>query len=75
MLSPLSCRCSTETSAPCWEPRWAVTVVVTVAIGLQWALPSRFCLQPQWLLPALDAVLLCGLIVGNPSRIEPGARG
>ncbi|MGW2959114.1 hypothetical protein ACWDGI_11610 [Streptomyces sp. NPDC001220] len=56
------------------EPRWAVTAVILVAVVLQLALPHRLALQPYWALPALELVLLAGLIVGNPRRVEPRTR-
>ncbi|MEU2618198.1 hypothetical protein ABZ642_08500 [Streptomyces sp. NPDC007157] len=56
------------------EPRWAVTAVILLAVVLQLALPHRLALQPYWALPALELVLLAGLIVGNPRRVEPRTR-
>ncbi|MFJ8489942.1 hypothetical protein ACIRBZ_16475 [Streptomyces sp. NPDC094038] len=56
------------------EPRWAVTAVILVAITLQLMLPHRLAFQPYWLLPVLEVVLLAGVIVGNPRRVEPRTR-
>ncbi|MFG2956561.1 hypothetical protein ACGF5O_22920 [Streptomyces sp. NPDC048291] len=56
------------------EPRWAVTAVILVAITLQLMLPHRLAFQPYWLLPVLEVVLLGGVIVGNPRRVEPRTR-
>ncbi|WP_089106892.1 hypothetical protein [Streptomyces hyaluromycini] len=56
------------------EPRWAVTAVILVAIALQLMLPHRLAFQPYWALPVLEAVLLAGLIAGNPRRVEPRTR-
>ncbi|MGW7238534.1 hypothetical protein [Streptomyces sp. NPDC054804] len=56
------------------EPRWAVTAVILVAVALQLTLPHRLALQPYWALPALELVLLAGLIIGNPRRVEPRTR-
>ncbi|MFE3167865.1 hypothetical protein [Streptomyces sp. NPDC059224] len=56
------------------EPRWAVTAVILVAVGLQLALPHRLALQPYWALPALELALLAGLVAGNPRRVEPRTR-
>jgi uncharacterized membrane protein len=53
------------------EPRWPVTLVTIVAIGLQFPLPGRLALlHPAWLLPVLQAVLLLALLAANPKRIE-----
>ncbi|MEU2422028.1 hypothetical protein ABZ619_13545 [Streptomyces sp. NPDC007851] len=56
------------------EPRWAVTAVILVAVAIQLMLPHRLALQPYWVLPVLEIVLLAGLIAGNPRRVEPRTR-
>ncbi|MFJ9818418.1 hypothetical protein ACIRU3_24770 [Streptomyces sp. NPDC101151] len=56
------------------EPRWAVTAVILVAVALQLMLPHRLALQPFWVLPVLELVLLAGLIAANPRRVEPRTR-
>ncbi|GAA1269154.1 hypothetical protein GCM10009665_67110 [Kitasatospora nipponensis] len=55
----------TETEA---EQRWAVTVVILCAIGLQFTLPARLSIHPRWLLPALEVGLLVALAAMNPHR-------
>ncbi|OIJ64399.1 DUF1345 domain-containing protein [Streptomyces mangrovisoli] len=66
--------------APAWrratrgEPRWAVTAVIAIAVGLQTLVPHRLAFQPYWALPALEVVLLAGLVAANPRRVEPRAR-
>lgn len=63
-------------AVPAWrsstrgERRWMVTSAVAVAIVLQLALPHRLVLPPWWLLPGIGAVLLAGLVLVNPTRIE-----
>jgi uncharacterized membrane protein len=52
------------------EPRWPVSLAVLVAIALQLSLPQRFAVHPRWLLPAAEFVLLIGLIIANPRRIN-----
>jgi uncharacterized membrane protein len=47
-----------------------VSFVVLVAIGLQLTLPGRLALHPVWLLPAVEGILLIGLVVANPKRIN-----
>jgi len=64
------------TIVPAWrrvtqgEPRWPVSLAVLVAIGLQVALPGRVATHPRWLLPGVEAVLLAGIVVANPTRIS-----
>lgn len=52
------------------EPRWPVTLGVLLAIALQLALPDRYALQPRYLLPVLEVLLLGGLIAANPVRFQ-----
>jgi uncharacterized membrane protein len=52
------------------EPRWPVSVAILAAVAMQLALPSRVALHPRGLLPGLEAVLLVGLVVANPRRID-----
>ncbi|MGH9302551.1 MAG: hypothetical protein ACRD0I_09335 [Acidimicrobiales bacterium] len=52
------------------EARPPVAVAVAIAILLQVVLPDRLVFKPTWLLPVLEAVLLIGLIVSDPRRIE-----
>jgi uncharacterized membrane protein len=52
------------------EHRWHMAAAVAVAVVLQWSLPPRFAVPPSWLLPALGAGLLIGLVVASPGRID-----
>jgi len=69
-----------EACTPAWlrptagEPRWPVMIAVLVAIGLQLSVPPRFAIAPQWLLPALEAMLLLVLTAANPRRINTDRR-
>ncbi|MCQ4079839.1 hypothetical protein NGB36_04335 [Streptomyces sp. RB6PN25] len=56
------------------EQRWAVGIAVLVALAVQWALPAGLSFRPHWLLPLLEVVLLIGLVVANPVRIERHSR-
>ena len=47
-------------------------VAIGVAIWLQWALPEGLILQPRWLLPGVELVLLVVLVAANPVRLEHG---
>jgi hypothetical protein len=51
------------------ENRLPVAAVVAVAVVLQVVLPARFTFQPEWVLPALEGVLLIALSIANPRRI------
>ncbi|MFF3565328.1 hypothetical protein ACFYXS_35320 [Streptomyces sp. NPDC002574] len=50
------------------EGRWAVSLAVLVAIALQLLLPAHLAVHPQWLLPALEFLLLVALLPATPSR-------
>jgi len=52
------------------EPRWPVSLAILVAIGLQLILPTRVAFRPRWLLPALQGMMLLGIIAANPRRID-----
>ena len=57
------------------EPRWAVSIAVALAIGLQLSLPSTLAFPPRWLLPSLGLALLVGLVIANPRRIDRRSTG
>jgi uncharacterized membrane protein len=65
-----------ELLSPAWrrvtqgEPRWEVTVAILAAIALQLSLPYRLSVHPRFLLPAAEALLLVGLVIANPRRID-----
>ncbi len=70
-----------EALMPAWkrptegEGRWPATVAIVVAIALQFPLPGRLVLvRPAWLLPALESLLLVGLVMANPRRINRQSR-
>ena len=53
------------TQAETWV---APAIVITVAIGMQFALPTVFAYQ-RWILPGLAGVLMVGLLKANPRRV------
>ncbi len=55
---------------PSREPFWPAQLTVLAAIGLQLALPQRLTAGPTWLVPALEGVLLAGLVIVNRNQIE-----
>jgi len=62
------------TQPPAWrrhtrgEARWSVTLVLCVAVVVQWMLPERLTIHPHWLLPVLELALMAALVVANPHR-------
>ncbi len=52
------------------EHRLPVAAAVAVAIALQLVLPDRLVIRPSWLLPALEGLLMVGLIAANPTRMN-----
>ena len=53
------------------EHRWQVTLAVAVAVALQLLVPGRLDLvRPVWALPVLEILLLIGLVMANPQRIN-----
>ena len=57
------------------EPLWPALATVLVAIALQLLLPKRLTAGPRWLLPASEGVLVVGLVVAFPRRVEHEHRG
>ncbi len=49
---------------------WPAQATVLAAIALQLTLPERLTLGPRWLLPALEGLLVVGLIVASPRQLE-----
>jgi uncharacterized membrane protein len=53
------------------ELRWPVTVTTAVGIALQMAVPEKLLLvNPAWIFPAAQGVLLIALVAVNPHRID-----
>ena len=69
-------RAAEDEIAPAWrritrgESRVAVSITMAVVIGLMLALPARVANRPQWLVPALAAMLLVGILIVNPKRLD-----
>jgi hypothetical protein len=57
------------------EARWQVTLCTAAAIALQLPVHSRLTLvHPDWVLPAVQGLLLVGLVAANPRRINRESR-
>jgi len=49
---------------------WPAQATVLAAIVLQLTLPKRLTVGPTWLLPALEALLVIGLMLASPRQLE-----
>jgi uncharacterized membrane protein len=54
------------------EKAWPAVATVVFAIGLQVSLPNRVVIGPQWLLPALEGLMLFALFAASPVQLEGG---
>ncbi len=52
------------------EHRFPVAIATALAIVLQVVLPTNLAFHPSFLLPTLEGLLLVGLVVANPRRIN-----
>ena len=52
------------------EHRWPASLAVICTAALQLSLPARLTMPPRLLLPALELLLLIGLTVADPGRID-----
>lgn len=56
------------------ESRVAVTLAILAAIAMLAVLPDRIAPHPRWVLPTLALLLLVGLTIANPKRIDRQSR-
>jgi uncharacterized membrane protein len=72
--------CMEPEHLPAWlrctdgEQRLPTALAILGAIVLQILLPRKYAVQPYLLLPVLEAVLLVGLIIASPSRLNRESR-
>jgi hypothetical protein len=52
------------------EHWWPVALAIVVVAGLHVILPSRYRVQPAWVIPVVLLVLLAVLFIGDPGRID-----
>jgi hypothetical protein len=57
-----------------WPPALALLAFLALNIAIRVWLPSQAAVRVPWLLPAVEAVLLVVLLVGDPARLAPRAR-
>src|SRR5512132_3131809 len=55
---------------PVGEARWPAAGAVLAAIVLTVLLPDGERVGPDWLLPAIEVVLLAAIVAGDPGRIS-----
>ena len=48
------------------DPFWGPQLIVALALVLDFTLPERLTLGPNWLLPSVEGLLLLGLILASP---------
>jgi hypothetical protein len=53
-----------------WPPAIALVTFIALNIGLRLWLPHESAIRVPWLVPAVEAVLVVALIVGNPGNIS-----
>jgi uncharacterized membrane protein len=51
------------------EHAWPAFSSIIIAIVMQLLLPSRLTAGPKWIVPALEAVLLAGLVISTPTHV------
>jgi uncharacterized membrane protein len=56
------------------ESRWPANLALLAAIALQVLLPSDLAFRPEWLLPAVEVLMLVILNVADPGRIDRESR-
>jgi hypothetical protein len=57
------------------ELRWPVTLITAAGVALQMAVPGQLKLvQPSWIIPAVEGMLLVALLAVNPHRIDRESR-
>lgn len=67
---------TTEHGEPAWrratdgEHRWPAALAILAMVALQLAVPSKLALQPAWLLPVIEVLLLAVLAVADPGRVN-----
>jgi uncharacterized membrane protein len=56
------------------EQRWPASLAVIVTIGLQLVVPAHLAIQPRWLLPGVEFLLLVVLAIADPGRVNRESR-
>ena len=56
------------------EARWPMAVAVVVVIVLTLLLPHSLVTRPRWGVPIVEGLLLVGVIIGDPGKIDRVSR-
>jgi hypothetical protein len=56
------------------EARWPMAVAVLAVIVLTLLLPHSLIARPRWGVPLVEALLLVGVIIGDPGKIDRRSR-
>lgn len=56
------------------ESRWPAAAAVVAALAAQLLLSPELLPGPAWLLPAVEGLLLAGLVAADPNRLTPESR-
>ena len=56
------------------EQRWPAALAVVGTIGLQLAVPPRLSIEPRWMLPGVEFVLVLVLATADPGRVNRESR-
>jgi len=51
-----------------YDPVWQVQLVVIIALVFQVILPNKFSIDPKWILPTLEVILLLALVFTTPKE-------
>ena len=67
---PAAAPTATPAQAARGEHWWPVALAIVVVAFLHVALPSKYRVNPAWVLPAVLLALLAALIIADPGRID-----
>jgi uncharacterized membrane protein len=52
------------------EKRWPMAFTLVLAMAVPLLLPARFSLGPSWIVPAVEVLLLAGIVAADRGRID-----
>jgi len=61
-------------AAPRGETRWAASASVVAVAVAQLLLPGQLLPGPNWMLPAVEVLLVAGLVAADPNRLTAQSR-
>jgi uncharacterized membrane protein len=69
-----------QSHVPAWlrptggEHRWPAALAVVAVIAVQLMVPAKLAIQPRWLLPGVELLLLVVLAIADPGRVNRESR-